>query len=141
MKINVNVYNEILSYEGTPAELAEFISLGVFGEWVPADEMLDCGYEEEDEYDNEDCGCDETVEVYENSTPETVEVVIEEAKEEPVAEVHISDDEPFDAKKHREYVRKQFRKMYPDLSNKEFDEYYNFVADWVSVFENLDFLK
>ena len=141
MKINVNVYNEILSYEGTPAELAEFISYGVFSEYVPEEEMLECGYEDEDEYDNEDCGCDEATEVYENPTPETVEVVIEEAKEEPVAEVHISDDEPFDAKKHKEYVRKQIRKMYPDLSNEEFNDYYNFVADWVSVFDNLDFLK
>ena len=139
MKINVNEYNEILSYEGTPVEIAELISLGVFGEWVPADEMLECGYEDEDEYKDEDCDCEE--EVNENPTPESTAVIIEEAKEEPVAEVTVSDNEPFDAEKHKEYVRKQIRKIYPDLSNKEFDEYYDFVANWVNVFDNLEFLK
>ena len=139
MKINVNKYNEILSYEGTPIEIAELISLGVFGEWVPADEMLECVYEDEDEYKDEDCDCEE--EVDENLTPESTEVIIEEAKEEPVVEVIVSDNEPFDAEKHKEYVRKQIRKIYPDLSNKEFDEYYDFVANWVNVFDNLEFLK
>lgn len=139
MKINVNEYNEILSYEGTPVELAEFISLGVFGEWVPAEEMLECGYEDEDEYEDEKCKCED--EVYENPTPEPAEVVIEEAKEEPITEVNVSDDEPFDAEKHKEYIRKKIRKIYPDLSNKEFDEYYDFVANWVNVFDNLEFLK
>lgn len=137
MKINVNEYNEILSYEGTPVELAEFISLGVFGEWVPVDDMVDCGYEED--YEDEDCDCeDEDV-----PTPEPVEVVIEEAKEEPVVEVNVDEpvNEPFDVKKHKESIRKEIRKIYPDLSNEEFDRYYNLVADWVNVFDNLEFLK
>ena len=141
MKINVNEYNEILSYEGTPVEIAELISLGVFGQWVPAEEMLDCGYEDEDEYEDEDCECNDTEEVVEMPVETPVEVVIEEAKEEPIAEVHVDPNEKFDVNKHKEYVRKQIRKIYPDLSNDEFDEYYNFVADWVNVFDNLDFLK
>lgn len=32
MKVNVNEYNEILNYEGTPTEIAELIKLGIFGE-------------------------------------------------------------------------------------------------------------
>ena len=138
MKINVNVYNEILSYEGTPAELAEFMSYGIFDECAPTEEMLDCGYEDEDEYDNEDCDCNETEDDV-TSVEEPVEVVIEEAKEEPVAEVSL--DEPFDPKKHKETIKKEIRKIYPDLTNKEFDEYYDFVVNWVNVFDNLEFLK
>jgi hypothetical protein len=139
MKINVNAYNEILSYEGTPVEIAELISLGVFGEWVPAEEMLDCGYEDEDEYENEDCDCDTEVSVEASSEEVPIEVVIDEADAAPIAEVTV-DNAP-NADECKEYVRKQIRKIYPDLSNEEFDRYYEFVADWVSVFENLEFLK
>jgi len=33
MKVNVNEFNQILSYEGTPEEIAEFVSTGIFGEF------------------------------------------------------------------------------------------------------------
>lgn len=139
MKLNVNAYNEILSYEGTPAEIAELISLGVFGEWVPADDMLECGYEDDDEYEgtNEDCNCEE--DVLTEAPSEPIEVIIDEAEEAPVAEITV--DDALDADECKEYVRKQIRKIYPDLSNEEFERYYEVVADWVSVFENLEFLK
>ena len=153
MKINVNVYNEILSYEGTPVELAEFMSYGVFGEWVPAEEMLDCGYEDEDEY--EDCGCNEENATVETEDPNSYEVIIDETPSdievyedevESTPEVFVDEPAPndkFDPKdsKMREHVRREIRKVYPDLSNKEFDLYYDVVADWMNVFENLEFLK
>lgn len=141
MKINVNAYNEILSYEGTPVEIAELIALGVFGEWVPAEEMLDCGYEDEDEYEdvNEDCNCEEDSVAEAQEVEAPVEVVIDEVDSAPIAEVTV--DDSLNAEECKEYVRKQIRKIYPDLSNEEFERYYEFVADWVSVFENLEFLK
>ena len=46
MKINVNGYNEILSYEGTPEELAEFVATGILFPYM--------GYEEDEECDCED---------------------------------------------------------------------------------------
>ena len=48
MKINVNGYNEILSYEGTPEELAEFVATGILFPYM--------GYEEDEE-----CDCEEEV--------------------------------------------------------------------------------
>lgn len=49
MKINVNEYNEILSYEGTPVELAEFIATGILNPFYT--EECDCEEMEE----NGDC--------------------------------------------------------------------------------------
>ena len=42
MKINVNEYNEILSYEGTPEELAEFVATGILFPYMYYDEENDC---------------------------------------------------------------------------------------------------
>ena len=42
MKINVNEYNEILSYEGTPEELAEFVATGILFPYMEYNE--DCDY-------------------------------------------------------------------------------------------------
>ena len=49
MKINVNEYNEILSYEGTPMELAEFIATGILFPYMDSDTEEDCDCEENDE--------------------------------------------------------------------------------------------
>lgn len=49
MKINVNEYNEILSYEGTPVELAEFIATGILNSYYAED----CGCDVEDNNDDE----------------------------------------------------------------------------------------
>ena len=38
MKINVNEYNEILSYEGTPEELAEFVATGILFPYIEFDD-------------------------------------------------------------------------------------------------------
>ena len=46
MKINVNGYNEILSYEGTPEELAEFVATGILFPYMDEDEE-ECDCEEE----------------------------------------------------------------------------------------------
>ena len=47
MKINVNEYNEILSYEGTPEELAEFVATGILFPYMGYNEDEDCDCEEE----------------------------------------------------------------------------------------------
>lgn len=49
MKINVNGYNEILSYEGTPEELAEFVATGILFPYMGYNEDEDCDCEEKDE--------------------------------------------------------------------------------------------
>lgn len=46
MKINVNEYNEILSYEGTPEELAEFVATGILFPYMGYNEDEDCDCEE-----------------------------------------------------------------------------------------------
>lgn len=46
MKINVNEYNEILSYEGTPEELAEFIATGILFPYMENEEECNCEQDE-----------------------------------------------------------------------------------------------
>lgn len=123
MRINVNAYNEILSYEGTPEELAEFVATGIFGEWVPADE---------------DCGCDNvemgevtsyTVpdEFDEDGTTDTVNVNIPE----------IELPESFDPADHKAEVRQGLRERGIELSDEEFEKYYNLSVDLVNLFDSL----
>lgn len=94
MKINVNEYNEILSYEGTPEELAEFVATGILFPYM--------GYGEED------CDCeeepDESVIVPDamdaDETPNTADEILEAQKEkireEIAAEGYTCSDEEFD---------------------------------------------
>jgi hypothetical protein len=94
MKINVNEYNEILSYEGTPEEIAEFVATGILFPYI--------GYGEED------CDCeeepDESVIVPDamdaDETPKTADEILEAQKEkireEIAAEGYTCSDEEFD---------------------------------------------
>jgi hypothetical protein len=97
MKINVNEYNEILSYEGTPEELAEFVATGILFPYM--------------EYDEEDCNCDEKDDSVivpdamddEESvveTPKTADEILEAQKEkireDLAAEGYVCSDEEFD---------------------------------------------
>lgn len=116
MKINVNEYNEILSYEGTPAELAEFVELGVFGEWVPADQVV-----LSDEYDNEDCDCEDT------PTEEYVITYTEPIEEAVSEEAPCTPGEVFDM----ETLKVECRKQMEEDGIKVSDEEFNFTFDVV----------
>ena len=95
MKINVNEYNEILSYEGTPDELAEFVATGILFPYMAYNEEEDCDCEEES---------DESVIVpdamdAEESTVETEEAVDpykEKIREDLEAEGYTCSDEEFE---------------------------------------------
>lgn len=130
MRINVNEYNEILSYEGTPAELAEFVELGVFGEWVPADQVALSN--------DEDCGCnDEMGEVVSYTVPDSFEedVVSTSTNVNSVPEVEIPDS--YDAADHKAEVRAELESRGIKLSDEEFNEYYEMAIIFAHLFDDL----
>lgn len=127
MRINVNEYNEILSYEGTPAELAEFVELGVFGEWVPADQVV-----LSDKYDEEDCGCEnESTEEYVTTYTEPVE-----ASETSSEETPCTPEEEFNINELKESCRKQMEEDGIKLSDEEFDFTFNVVTELMDIFKD-----
>ena len=95
MKINVNVYNEILSYEGTPEELAEFVATGILFPYMGYNEDEDCDCEEE---------VDESVIVPDamdaEEPPKTADEIVdsykEKIREDLAAEGYTCSDEEFD---------------------------------------------
>ena len=95
MKINVNEYNEILSYEGTPEELAEFVATGILFPYLGYNEDEDCDCEEE---------VDESVIVPDamdaeepaKTADEIVESYKEKVREDLAAEGYTCSDEEFD---------------------------------------------
>lgn len=127
MRINVNEYNEILSYEGTPAELAEFVKLGVFGEWVPTDQVI-----LSDEYDEEDCGCEnESTEEYVTTYTEPVEAI-----ENSPEEIPCTPEETFDISELKEACRKQMEEDGIKLSDEEFNFTFNVVTELMDIFKD-----
>ncbi len=98
MKINVNEYNEILSYEGTPEELAEFVATGILFPYMGYDEDEDCDCEEEDESVIVPDAMDAEDPIVE--TPKTADEIIEAQKEkireDLAAEGYVCSDEEFD---------------------------------------------
>lgn len=98
MKINVNEYNEILSYEGTPEELAEFVATGILFPYMGYDEDEDCNCEEEDESVIVPDAMDAEDPIVE--TPKTADEIIEAQKEkireDLAAEGYVCSDEEFD---------------------------------------------
>jgi hypothetical protein len=126
MKVNVNEYNEILNYEGTPEEIAELVKLGVFGEWVPVEEMVECGYN--DEY--EDCNCENNEEIVPEDFANT-----EEATDE-ISEIELPDMYEY-TDECKEQVRKQIKLLYPEISDEDFEKYYTMVADWAGSLSKL----
>ena len=91
MKINVNEYNEILSYEGTPEELAEFVATGILFPYM--------------EYDEEECDCEE-------EQDESVIVPDAMDAEEPVVETPKTADEILEAQK--EKILEQYEPQFPE---------------------------
>ena len=95
MKINVNEYNEILSYEGTPEELAEFVATGILFPYMSYNEDEDCDCEEE---------VDESVIVPDamdaEEPPKTADEIVdsykEKIREDLAAEGYTCSDEEFD---------------------------------------------
>lgn len=132
MKVNVNEYNEILNYEGTPAEIAELIKLGVFGEWVPVEEMVDCGYDEE----YEDCGCEDVPEVSDDLPVEPT--ITEPESEEAISEIELPDIYDYNSEECKTYVKQQIKLLYPGLSDEDFEKYYAIVVNWVNDLSKLD---
>ena len=96
MKINVNEYNEILSYEGTPVELAEFIATGILDPYM---------------YEDEGCDCEE----YETESDESV--IVPDAMDEDVCEA--ADTSLEDCK---EAVREQLEAEGFTCSDEEFED-------------------
>lgn len=116
MKINVNEYNEILSYEGTPMELAEFVATGIFENcenyYVP-DSV------------EEDCGCEEEEDVpYVTSYTEPVEPVD-------------STEESFDVNEFKDEICKQVEEEGIKVSDEEFNQAFDVVAELVNLVGNL----
>lgn len=108
MKINVNVYNEILSYEGTPEELAEFVATGILDPYMDS-ENYDC----EEEKDNSVIVPDE---MDEDSTPKTADEVLEEQKEK---------------------IREDLAAEGYTCSDKEFDDAFNVAVDIIGPLKEL----
>jgi hypothetical protein len=98
MKINVNVYNEILSYEGTPEELAEFVATGILFPYMDYSEEEECDCEEEQDKSvivPDAMDAEELVE-----TPKTADEIVDSYKdkirEDLAAEGYVCSDEEFD---------------------------------------------
>ena len=93
MKINVNGYNEILSYEGTPEELAEFVATGILFPYMGEDEECDCEEETDESVIVPDAMDSE-------ETPKTADEILEAQKdkirEDLEAEGYTCSDEEFD---------------------------------------------
>lgn len=106
MKINVNEYNEILSYEGTPEELAEFVATGILFPYM--------------EYDEEECDCEE-------GQDESVIVPDAMDAEEPVVETPKTADEILEAQK--EKIREDLAAEGYTCSDEEFDDAYKIAIE------------
>ena len=106
MKINVNGYNEILSYEGTPEELAEFVATGILFPYMDEDE--------------EECDCEE-------EQDESVIVPDAMDAEEPVVETPKTADEILEAQK--EKIREDLAAEGYTCSDEEFDDAYKIAIE------------
>ena len=104
MKINVNEYNEILSYEGTPEELAEFVATGVLFPYM--------------ESNDEECDCEEDGSVI---VPDAMDA------EEPVVETPKTADEIIEAQK--EKIREDLAAEGYVCSDEEFDDAYRVAVE------------
>lgn len=128
MKINVNEFNVIESYEGTVEEMLDLIMSGIFD--------CDC-----DEYEDEDCGCED----------EEVIIVSDEVEDDIVEEPHdmgtattFTEPNEFeevsvtcDLDKHKNEVREELRKKGIELSDDEFENYYELAINFVNLFDGL----
>ena len=105
MKINVNEYNEILSYEGTPEELAEFVATGILFPYM--------------EYNEEECDCEE----------EDKSVIVPDAMdaEESVVETPKTADEIVDS--YKEKIREDLAAEGYTCSDEEFDDAYKVAVE------------
>lgn len=111
MKINVNEYNEILSYEGTPVELAEFIATGILDPYI---------------YD-EDCGCEEH-----EITESDESVIVPDEMDEDVCEAPVEDhtssaDEYLES--YKDTVREQLESEGYYCSDEEFEDAYKVAVE------------
>ena len=106
MKINVNGYNEILSYEGTPEELAEFVATGILFPYMDEDE--------------EECDCEE-------EQDESVIVPDAMDAEEPVVETPKTADEILEAQKDK--IREELASEGYTCSDEEFDDAYRVAVE------------
>lgn len=91
MKVNVNEFNQILSYEGTPEEIAEFVSTGIFGEFFeeeveecdepvvtytePADDDITDDFKTQIRKELDKSGIELTDEEFEDAFKKTMEIV------------------------------------------------------------------
>ena len=106
MKINVNGYNEILSYEGTPEELAEFVATGILFPYM--------------EYDEGECDCEE-------ESDESVIVPDAMDAEEPVVETPTVSNEIFESQK--EKIREDLEAEGYTCSDEEFEDAYKIAVE------------
>lgn len=106
MKINVNEYNEILSYEGTPEELAEFVATGILFPYM--------------ENDEDDCNCEE-------EQDESVIVPDAMDAEEPVVEEPKTADEIVDS--YKEKIREEIAAEGYTCSDEEFEDAYKIAVE------------
>lgn len=107
MKINVNEYNEILSYEGNPEELAEFVATGILFPYMDYNEEEDCDCEEE---------VDESVIV-----PDAMDA------EESIVETPKTADDILDS--YKEKVREDLMAEGYDCSGEEFEDAYKIAVE------------
>ena len=98
MKINVNEYNEILSYEGTPEELAEFVATGILFPYMENNED-DCNCEEEQDESvivPDAMDAEESVVEEPKTADEIVDSYKEKIREDLAAEGYTCSDEEFE---------------------------------------------
>lgn len=97
MKINVNEYNEILSYEGTPEELAEFVATGILFPYMEYNEECDCEEEQDESVIVPDAmDAEEPVVETPKTADEILEAQKEKIREDLAAEGYTCSDEEFD---------------------------------------------
>ena len=99
MKINVNVYNEILSYEGTPEELAEFVATGILFPYMDYSKEEECDCEEEQDKSvivPDAMDAEETVVETPKTADEIVDSYKDKIREDLAAEGYVCSDEEFD---------------------------------------------
>lgn len=130
MKINVNVYNEILSYEGTPAELAEFVSYGIL-DVEPEEFTEDCDCEEmgenvsytlSDSYD-EDYSCTEDPLCNEDCV---IEYTVPDDRKEYTSTETL---ESINLEDYKTELRKELANMGLVVSDEEFDSAFKIVSE------------
>lgn len=98
MKINVNGYNEILSYEGTPEELAEFVATGILFPYMDEDEEeCDCEEEQDESVIVPDAmDAEESVVETAKDADEILDDQKEKVREALAAEGYVCSDEEFE---------------------------------------------